>query len=254
MPFASPETIVEQLWQGVTGNTRAIFISHISSPTAVRFPLEEICARAREAGILTIVDGAHTLGQIPLDLTALDADFYTSNGHKWLCSPKGSAFLYSRRDRQHLIEPLVIGWGWKSEPEFSYGSDYLDALQWLGTNDMSAYLAVPAAIKFQEAYHWTAVRQRCHDLLCQAVERICTLSGLPSFYETNDAFRQMAIAPLPQIEDLGAFKARLYDEFRIEIPCIQWEERQIIRISVQGYNTQAEIDALLAAVEQLLVV
>ena len=254
LPVASQEAMVEQLWQGVTRNTRAIFISHISSPTAVRFPLEEICARAREVGILTIVDGAHALGQIPLDLSALDADFYTSTGHKWLCSPKGSAFLYSKRERQHLIEPLVVGWGWESNPDFSYGSDYLDNLQWLGTNDLSAYLAVPAAIRFQEEHDWTAVRQRCHDLLCQAVERICALTGLPTVYEDRDTFQQMAIAPLPQIADLPAFKARLYDEFRIEIPCIQWGNRQFIRISVQGYNTQADIDALLAALKQQLLV
>ncbi len=252
VPFAGQEAIAEQIWQGVTPNTRVIFISHITSPTAVRFPIETICTRAREAGILTIIDGAHALGQIPLDLTALGADFYTSNGHKWLCSPKGSAFLYARRDKQHLVEPLVVGWGWEADSVFSYGSTYLDNLQWLGTNDLSAYLAVPAAIQFQEKHNWTAVRQQCHDLLCHAVQRVCALSGLPTLYASTDSFRQMAIAPLPNIADLPAFKARLYDEFRVEIPCMQWQDRQFIRISVQGYNTQEDIDALLAALEQLL--
>jgi isopenicillin-N epimerase len=252
LPFASEEGIAEQIWEGVTENTRAIFMSHITSPTAARLPVEEICARAREAGILTIVDGAHTLGQIGLDMRALGADFYTSNGHKWLCSPKGSAFLYARRERQALIEPLVVGWGWGAKWDFSFGSTYLDNLQWLGTNDLSAYLAVPAAIAFQEAHDWTAVRQRCHELLGQAVERVCALSGRPTVYESDDAFRQMAIAPLPQIDDLGAFKGRLYDEFRVEIPCIEWEERQFVRISVQGYNRQADIDGLVGALEQLL--
>ena len=252
LPFASQEAMVEQLWQGVTPSTRVIFISHITSPTAVIFPIKEICARAREAGILTVVDGAHALGQIPLDLTALDADFYTSNGHKWLCSPKGSAFLYARREKQDLIEPLVVGWGWGASPEFSYGSTYLDYLQWLGTNDLSAYLAVPAAIQFQEEYNWTAVRQSCHELLCQGVESICALTDLPTVYDSTDTFRQMAIVPLPHIADLAAFKARLYDEFRVEIPCIDWQDRQFIRISVQGYNSREDIDALIAALEQML--
>jgi len=252
LPFGSQEAIGEQIWEGVTENTRVIFMSHITSPTAVRFAVEAICARAREAGILTIVDGAHAVGQIPLDLMALGADFYTSNGHKWLCSPKGSAFLYSRRERQELIEPLVVGWGWGANADFSYGSSYLDNLQWLGTNDLSAYLAVPAAIAFQETHDWTAVRQRCHDLLCQAVARVCALSGLPTVYENTDSFEQMGIAPLPQIEDLRAFKARLYDEFRVEIPCIEWEERQFIRISVQGYNRQEDIDGLVGALEGML--
>jgi len=252
LPFASQEAMVEQLWQGVTPSTRVIFISHITSPTAVIFPIKEICAHAREAGILTVVDGAHALGQIPLDLTALDADFYTSNGHKWLCSPKGSAFLYARREKQDLIEPLVVGWGWGASPEFSYGSTYLDYLQWLGTNDLSAYLAVPAAIQFQEEYNWTAVRQSCHELLCQGVESICALTDLPTVYDSTDTFRQMAIVPLPHIADLAAFKARLYDEFRVEIPCIDWQDRQFIRISVQGYNSREDIDALIAALEQML--
>ena len=252
LPFGSEEAIAEQIWEGVTEKTRVIFLSHITSPTAVRFPVDAICARAREAGILTIVDGAHVLGQIPLDLTALGADFYTSNGHKWLCSPKGSAFLYARRERQELIEPLVVGWGWGANADFSYGSRYLDNLQWLGTNDLAAYLAVPAAIAFQEEHDWTAVRQRCHDLLSQGVARVCALSGLPTVYESRDSFQQMAIAPLPQIDDLPTFKGRLYDAFRVEIPCIEWEERQFIRISVQGYNSEADIDGLVEALEGML--
>jgi isopenicillin-N epimerase len=252
MPIATQQEILEQFWRAVTSRTKLIFISHITSPTAVRFPVTEICARARAAGILTVIDGAHTLGQIPLDLSALDADFYMSNGHKWLCSPKGSAFLYTRRDKQHLVQPLVVGWGWGPDRNFTYGSDYLDYLQWLGTNDQSAYLAVPAAIQFQEEHNWPAVRQQCHDLLCQAVERICELTGLPSLYENTDAFHQMAIAPLPQIKELPALKSQLYDDYQVEVPLVQWNGRHFIRISVQGYNTQADIDALLSALAQLL--
>lgn len=252
MPFATQQEIVEQFWLAVTPRTKLIFISHITSPTAVRFPIEEICARAREVGILTVIDGAHTLGQIPLDLSTLDADFYMSNGHKWLCSPKGSAFLYTRRDKQHLVQPLVVGWGWGSDRNFTYGSDYLDYLQWLGTNDLSAYLTLPAAIQFQEEHNWPAVRQQCHDLLCQAVAHICSLTGLPSIYENNATFHQMAIAPLPQIKDLLDLKTQLYDDYRVEIPLIEWNSRHFIRISVQGYNTQSDIDALLSALAQLL--
>ncbi len=252
LPTGSAAEVAEQIWRGVTDRTRVIFLSHISSPTAVRLPVEIICARARAAGIWTVVDGAHALGQIALDLAALGADFYTSNGHKWLCSPKGSAFLYVRRELQPLIEPLVVGWGWGANADFSYGSRYLDNMQWLGTNDLSAYLALPAAIDFQAEHQWTAVRQACHDLLRQAVERIGALSGLPALYENSDSFAQMAIAPLPPIADLLAFKTRLYDEFRVEIPCIQWGERQFIRVSVQGYNTQEDIDILLNALGQML--
>lgn len=252
LPFAAQEEIVEQFWQGVSTQTSVIFISHITSSTAVRFPVKQICTRAREAGILTIVDGAHTLGQIALDMQDIGADFYLSNGHKWLCSPKGSAFLYTRRERQHLVEPLVVGWGWGPERNVFSGSDYVDYLQWLGTNDLSAYLAVPAAIRFQEEHNWTAVRERCHGLLQEAIDRICLLTGLESVYAGTDAFRQMAVAPLPLISDLKRMKAELYQAYRVEVPLVEWNGRHFIRVSVQGYNSPADIENLLAALQVLL--
>ena len=254
LPLTTAAAIVEQIWAGVTARTKIIYLSHITSPTAVRFPVEAICARARDAGILTVVDGAHAPGQISLDLAAVDADFYTGNAHKWLCAPKGSAFLYVRHDHQRLIEPLVVGWGWEADPGFSFGSRLLDYTQWLGTNDLSAYLAVPSAIDFQAAHNWPAVRACCHALAAEAIARIDALTGRPSISPPGDDsfFGQMAAAELPPIADLPAFKKHLYDEFRVEIPCIQWGSRQLIRISVQGYNTAADVDALIAALGRLL--
>jgi isopenicillin-N epimerase len=252
MPFASQEEIADQFWGGVSPATKVIFISHITSPTAARFPAEQICARAKQAGILTVVDGAHTVGQIVLDMGAIDADFYLSNGHKWLCSPKGSAFLYTRRERQPLIEPLVVGWGWGPERNRASGSDYVDYLQYLGTNDLSSYLAVPAAIAFQEQHNWTAVRQQCHALLSEAITRICDLTRLETVYPDNSAFQQMAVAPLPQIEDLNGMKKELLDKYGVEIPLIDWKGRHFIRLSIQGYNTREDVDVLLSALESLL--
>ena len=255
LPVSSTEAIVEQFWRGVTPRTKVIFISHITSGTAVHLPIAAICARARAAGILTLIDGAHAAGQIPLDMAAIGADFYVSSAHKWLCNPKGSAFLYARRERQHLIQPLVVSWGWGAGNDISYGSDFLDYLQWMGTAEQSAYLSVPAAIEFQEKHQWPAVRRQCHALLRQTLQRINALTGLASIYPGADAgfYHQMGVAPLPAIADLPAFKARLYDGFRVEVPCTQWRDRQFIRISVQGYNTQADMDALLLALQQLLV-
>ncbi len=213
-------SFVEQFWAGVTPRTKVIFLSHITSPTAMRFPVEAICVRAREAGILTVIDGAHAPGQLPLDLPAIGADFYTGNCHKWLCAPKGSGFLYARPEAQHLIEPLIVGWGWGEGRTFTFGSDFLDYLQYPGTNDYAAYLAVPAAIAFQERHDWPAVRARCRALVGQAIGRINDLTGLPSLYPepVGDAYSQMAIAALPPSIDLPAFKKRLIDDFRVEIP------------------------------------
>ena len=253
LPAASPEEMLEQLWGGVTANTRIITLSHITSPTAIRLPVEAICRRARASGILTLIDGAHTPGQIPVDLSNLGADFYTGNCHKWLMAPKGSAFLYSRLDRQELVEPLVVSWGWGDNSTLNYGSRYLDLLQWTGTNDYSAALSVPAAIRFQEQHNWSSVRGACTRLLHLAMDGLQSLTGLPSNYrEGCEPYSQMATALLPHIVDLEGLKKRLYDEFRIEVPLIKWNGLQLIRVSVQGYNSKQDIQALVEAMQALL--
>jgi len=252
LPLPDEADILEQFWAGVTPRTRVIFISHITSPTAVRLPVEAICVRARQAGILTVIDGAHAPGQISLDLAAVGADFYAGNCHKWLCSPKGSGFLHARPEVQHLIRPLIVGWGWGEERTLTFGSDFMDYLQYPGTRDYAAYLATPAAIEFQAEHDWDAVRERCHRLTAEAIDRINRLTSLPPVYPAPERFHQMAGAALLPITDLPAFKRRLYDEFRVEIPCVQWNGRQFIRISIQGYNSEADVDALLAALTILL--
>ncbi len=271
LPVTTAEEIVEQLWAGVNERTRVIYLSHITSPTALIMPVEAICRRAREAGIITVIDGAHAPGQIDLNLEAMAPDFYFGNCHKWLMSPKGAGFLYARPERQAMIEPLVVGWGWGRQRDLSFGSDFLDYTQYLGTNDLSAYLAVPAAVEFQTTHDWPAQRARCHALARQAMERIAELTGLPPIYPdirfqppggdhhnfdkwSNPGhlpevtfYQQMASAPLPIQKDLKSFKARLYDRHRVEVPCVQWQDRQFVRISIQAYNSEEDVDALLAA-------
>ena len=132
LPVESSEEILEAFWQGVTDRTKVIYLSHITSPTALILPIAEICARAQAAGIMTVIDGAHAPGQLDLDLTKIDADFYTGNCHKWLCSPKGAAFLYVRPDKQDLIEPLVISWGLSREAQHSAGSTLPRPLRLVG--------------------------------------------------------------------------------------------------------------------------
>ena len=252
LPVTSRDEIVETFWAGVTPNTRVIFISQITSPTALIFPVEQICHKARQAGILTIVDGAHAPGQIPLDLAALDADFYSGACHKWLMAPKGSAFLYARAEHHGWLEPLIVSWGYESTPDFSAGSRFLDYYQWLGTRDLAPFLAVPAAIAFQRRQKWDAVRDRCHLLARDTRQRINALTGLPPICpETSQWFGQMCAARLPDV-DLSILKTRLYDEFRIEVPVIAWNGLPLIRVSIQGYNDQSDADTLIEALADLL--
>jgi isopenicillin-N epimerase len=246
VPVSSTQEFVEQFWQGVTPNTRVIFLSHITSPTALIFPVQEICRRARSAGILTIVDGAHIPGQLPLNLDALGADFYSGNLHKWLCAPKGAAFLYARPEVQDMIEPLVVSWGWQNE--FPVEGPLVDFNEWQGTRDISSFLSVPDAILFQEQHHWPAVRARCHDLAAYALCRITEMFGTQPLSPISPVwFAQMVSAPLPANTDPGALHQRLLDEYSIEIPVISWNNRVLTRISVQGYNTPEHIERLLQA-------
>jgi isopenicillin-N epimerase len=252
LPVNTEEEIVEQLWRGITPRTRVLYLSHITSATALRLPVEKICQRARQAGILTIIDAAHAPGQIPLDLQALDADIVFGNCHKWMLSPKGAGFLYVRSQLQSMMNPFVVSWGTNPTPDIATGSRFIDILQWTGTKDPAAALSVPAAIQFMQDHHWQEVRDDCHDLLHQAIGRICDLTGLPPLYPLDsDFYHQMGIAPLPA-SDLTILKSRLYDEYQVEVPLIQWQDRQFVRISIQGYNTQADVDALVNALKILL--
>ncbi len=248
LPFPGETEFVENFWAAVTPRTRVILLSHITSPTALVLPIREILRRARAAGLLTIIDGAHAIGQVPLNLDDLGADFYTSNCHKWLCAPKGSAFLYARPEVQALIEPLVVSWGWHSETPGP--SRFVDEQEWTGTRDPAAWLATPAAIDFFEQRDWDAVRADCHTRAVAARERLLALTGRPAIC-APDMFSQMFTVQLPAC-DAVALKARLYDEYKVEVPVLNWRDRVMLRTSIQGYNTQADVDRLLSALERLL--
>ena len=262
--------ITDLLWAGVTERTRVIFLSHVTSPTALRLSVAEIGRRAQAAGILTLVDGAHAPGQIDLDLPALGVDFYTGNLHKWLCAPKGAGFLWARRAVQGLIEPLVVSWGWGPERNMFTGSDFVDALEWQGTDDFSACLAVPAAIAFQRSHGWDAVRADCREKLARTLARMEEVTGMPSAYlaegiSGKDSAAtcaallgaealppQVGVIPLPQGVDALALKARLWERHRIEIPAVQWRGRSFLRLSVQGYVTDDDLNRFAGALREEL--
>ena len=256
LPIRSVEQVVEAIWAGVNERTRVLFFSHITSPTALILPAAELVSRARAAGILTVIDGAHAPGQISLDLDALGADFYSGNGHKWMMTPKGSGFLYARPEVQPLLEPLVVSWGWGNEqPRVTC---FVDQHQNQGTRDMAAFLAVPSAIRFMEEHDWPAVRESCHQLVRDARRRLDVLGGPePVTPDERRWFSQMASLPLP-LCDTGALCQRLRDEYNIEVPIVRWTgvngdpPRAFVRLSIQAYNTQSDVDRLLDALGALL--
>ena len=251
LPF-DREAVAERLMAAVTSRTRLIYFSHITSTTALILPAAQICAAARERGITTFIDGAHAPGQIPLDLEAIGADFYVGNCHKWLCAPKGSAFLHARTEHHAMLDATVISWGYA---EGSGGHSGFDAylgrtlferrMQWQGTRDLSAWLAVPTAIDFLARNDWQTVRARCHALAREALEVLTKRFGTGGIAQDEDWAQMVAIPVARQNPD--ALRRRLYEESRIEVPVTTHGDRVFIRISVQGYNTRKDIERLLAA-------
>lgn len=250
-PLTTPDDFVESFWQAVTPQTRVIFMSHLTSPTAVILPVQEICRRAREQGIITIIDGAHVPGQLPLNLDNLGADFYSGNLHKWLCAPKGAAFLFARPEVQHLVEPLVVSWGWESEQPGP--SRFVDEQEWTGTRDYSSFLTVPTALEYHQHSDLVVTRSWCHEMAVEMQRMISVITGLPPIHSPKgDWFRQMATARLPDSTDIIALKTRLYEEFRIEVPLIAWKNLKLIRYSFQVYNCYEDALALRDALDRLL--
>ena len=250
LPLDDPADAVEAVWNRVTDRTRVLFLSQITSPTGVRLPVEPLIERARDRGILTIIDGAHVPGQLDVDLHALGCDAWVGNCHKWLMAPKGAAALYVREGMQESIEPLIVSWGWQSDRPGP--SRFVDEQEWTGTHDPSAYLAVPAALDFYAAHDWPTVRVRCRDLLLEGRERLLALTGLPPLCPPDPWLLQMCAVPLPDGTDAPAFERALRREHGVEVPVTTCAGRTWLRFSIQGYNTAADVERLVTAVAALL--
>jgi isopenicillin-N epimerase len=253
LPLTDAQSFTDALLAGITPRTRVLFLSHITSATALVFPIAPIVAHAKHLGIITVIDGAHAPGHIPLDLTALDADYYAGNCHKWLMAPKGSAFLYVRRELQSGIHPLIISHGWTAAAtEGPFGNTpFIDSLEMQGTRDPSAWLTVPDAIAFRAQHGWETVAARCRDLAQETARRVAAITGLAPLSSPTFCAPQMVAMPVPRRDPMQLKLALLHDH-GIEIPCFDWQDRTIVRVSVQGYNTSAQMDKLVVALATIL--
>jgi isopenicillin-N epimerase len=253
LPLTEEAQFTDALLAGMTDRTRVLFLSHITSATALVFPIERAVAEARRRGIWAVIDGAHTPGHIPLDLTALDADFYAGNCHKWMMAPKGSAFLHVRRELQGMMNPLVISHGWTLEGREGPfgGTPFVDMLEVQGTRDPSAWLTVPSAIDFARQHDWAKVAAECTQLVQGTAARVRALTGLPGFSSPEFCAPQMVAMPVTACDPL-VLQRTMMTEYGIEIPCFKWQDHHIVRVSAQGYNSQTQMDRLVAALTVLL--
>jgi isopenicillin-N epimerase len=257
LPLTSEEQFTEAVLAGLTDRTRVVFLSHITSATALLFPIDRIVAEARARGIWSVIDGAHTPGHIPLDLNELGADFYAGNCHKWMMSPKGAGFLHVRRELQPMLNPLVISHGWTEDANQPgargpFGnSSFIDMLEMQGTRDPSAWLTVPTALSFTRQHDWANVARDCRALVQHTAARVAALTGLPAFSSPDFCAPQMVSMPVPSCDPL-LLQRGLMDGYGIEIPCFTWQTHTIVRVSAQGYNTQEQMDHLVTALTELL--
>lgn len=262
-PIAEPDEVVEAVMGAVSLRTRLAVLDHITSATALVFPVERLVRELAARGIETLIDGAHAPGQVPLELSALGATYYAANLHKWVCAPKGCGFLWVRRDRQPFIRPLAISHGANSPR--ADRSRYRVEFDWTGTADPSAYLAVPAAIRFGDDLlpgGWEALRSRNRALALAARDLLCSALGIPA-PAPDGMLGSMASVPLPledrpgRVQGIELYGDPLHDSLAqrgMQVMVTPWPQRpdgapwrRLVRISAAAYNDIAQFERLAAA-------
>lgn len=246
MPLVSADQFYEDLVSQMNERTKILLLSHITSPTALLFPIKRVIDEARRRGIITVIDGAHAPGLIDLDLDELGADFYVGNCHKWLLAPKGAGFLWARPDWHQKLEPLVISHGWNVKDRKEDRTAFLDGFEIQGTQDPSAWLAVPAALEFRETHHWDEVSAVCNQRAQEFAKRVTEFTQMEPLSSPQFCAPQMVAMPMPK-SDPKALKSFLLNERNIEIPVFDWKGTTIVRVSVAAYNSADDLNNLLEA-------
>ncbi|MBN8837572.1 MAG: aminotransferase class V-fold PLP-dependent enzyme [Sphingobacteriia bacterium] len=246
LPLQDKEDFITQFFKGVTTKTKLIFISHLTSTTALRFPVEEICKLAREKGICTFIDGAHAPGQLPVDLKNLDADFYTGACHKWMMTPKGSSFLYARKELQQTLDPLVVSWGYNAL--FPSDSQFIDYHQMQGTRDFSAFLTIPQAIQFMQEHEWPKVAEHYRKMTRDNAMPLCNLLQATPVAPINTDFTAQLYSAVIKTKEPEKLKNYLFNEHKIEIPVMRQDNTVYLRYSLNAFNSQEDVDKLFDAI------
>lgn len=249
-PITSPEAVVEQVLENVSSRTRLLIIDHVTSQTALILPVQRIVAEMQARGIDTLVDGAHAAGFLPLDVRAVGAAYYTGNLHKWVCAPKGAAFLHVRENRRASIRPIAISHGANSTR--ADRSRFRIEFDWTGTFDPSAWLAVPEALRTMASLvegGWPEVIRRNRELALRARDLLCNTLGLDK-PAPDEMLGSMVSLILPD-GDRETLQDRLLFEHGIEVPIMPWPGR-VMRISAQLYNSIADYEKLAAALRMEL--
>lgn len=244
LPLPEDERIVEAVTAAIDGRTRLVVVDHVTSPTAAILPVKPIVEACRGARIPVMVDAAHAPGMFPVDVSALGADFWTGNLHKWVCAPKGAGVLWVAPEHRDRVRPLVTSHG--------AGEGFRAEFDWWGTHDPTPYLAAPAAIAFMATLGWDRVRAHNHELVALGRETVAAAAGTEELVDDGRS-GSMCVVELPDGWVRGADEARgLEAAFRhehgVEVPVMWWGDRGVVRLSAQVYNAPADYERLAAGV------
>ncbi len=246
-PVRHHQELIDAVLERISPRTRLVLIDHVTSPSALILPIEPIVRQCAERGIWTLIDGAHGPGMLPLDVAALGCSFYTGNLHKWVCAPKGAAFLYARPQVQAHLRPLTISHGANSPR--TDRSRFQIEFGWTGTHDPTPYLVVPEALRVMEAMApggWPEVRARNHELVLQARDLLTAAWDLaptcPDAMQGSMAalVLERDVLPDPPTKDSyqDPLERVLSERYAIRVPVIPWPDppMRLLRISAQLYN------------------
>lgn len=259
-PLRHADEVVEAILRAVTPRTRLAMLDHITSDTAVIFPIARLVRELEARGVDTLMDGAHAPGMVTIDLQKLQPAYYTGNLHKWVCAPKGAAFLWAREDKQADLQPAVISHG-NNRTRRGY-TEFQDRFDWAGTFDPTAWFCVGEAIRWMGKLlpgGWRALRERNHALAIEARRLLCKQLEVEPPCPEN-MLGAMATVPLPErfqnaprAGKIDLEQLRLYDEFGIEVPFNRAgePERRYFRVSAQIYNSLADYRFLARALRDL---
>ncbi|HEY3496816.1 MAG TPA: aminotransferase class V-fold PLP-dependent enzyme [Polyangiaceae bacterium] len=261
LPVSGEEPIVEAVLRAVTNKTRLALIDHVTSATALIFPVAKLTAELRARGVEVLIDGAHAPGMVRLDIAALGADYYVGNLHKWCCAPKGAALLWVSEERQARVRPLVVSHGMTSQR--TDRSRFQLEFDWVGTEDPTAVLAVPAALDFLGGLlpgGWDELRARNHELACAARRLLLSeLGGSPICPE--ELLGSMATVLLPDArhepDPAAPLAEPLYGklcERGFQVLAAYWPKapRQYVRVTCQIYNELEQYRRFAAALREVL--
>jgi isopenicillin-N epimerase len=253
MPVRSPEKIADAVVGAVTDRTRLVVIDHVTSPTALIFPVDRIVRDCAARGVDVLIDGAHAPGMIPLNVESIGAAYYSGNLHKWAFAPRGAAFLWARPDRQAAIHPAVVS--------HHYGEGFATEFSWQGTRDLSAWLAVPAALEFTRQLGGDAVREHNHAMAVWAHRLLAERLDIAEAIVPPDGslLGSMAAVRLPKAfaersdADLLSLQQTLYTRHRMEVPLMRLDgDNVLLRVSCQVYNTPRQYERVVDVVRGLL--